>query len=242
MPADLPRLNRERASDGAYQIIRDRILTHVFPPGEQLNLRDLADRMGVSLTPVKEAVNRLVSEGLIVVQPQSGTYVTEIVVDEIAEIFEIRRALECLAAEWAVKFVDEATIEDLRKILAELERPTTNDEARSSFINRDFEFHTRIVELSRNKKLIDLYRSVDARIKVARLLYSNERWTKRVVQASAEHSEILRRLEAKDAEGLVKALRGHIERVSRALVDDLRQLGLSTIENDPGMLAKLDQG
>ena len=221
---ELPRLKRERASDSVYQIIRDRILTHVFAPGERLNLRDLAEKIGVSLTPVKDAVNRLVSEGLIEVHPQSGTYVTEIVADEIGELYEIRMALECLAAERAVKFVDRSAIDRLQALLAELDQPTTDEQARSAYLNRDFEFHTSVVELSNNRKLIELYHSVDARIKVARLLYSNERWTKRVNQAGAEHQEILEKLKSKDAEGLVKALRRHIERVSRALVDDLRQL------------------
>jgi GntR family transcriptional regulator, rspAB operon transcriptional repressor len=221
---ELPRIVRERASDTVYQIIRDRILTHAFVPGERLNLRTVAGQLGVSLTPVKDAVNRLVADGLIDVQPQSGTYVTKIVADEIAEIFEIRMALECLAAERAVKRVTGSEVAALRRILEELEQPTTNEESRAQYINRDFEFHTKIVQLSGNGKLIELYQSVDARIKVARMLYSNERWTKRINPARAEHAEILQQLEARDAEGLVKALRRHIERASKGLVDDLRLL------------------
>ncbi|NWG13056.1 MAG: GntR family transcriptional regulator [Acidobacteria bacterium] len=220
----LPQYKRERASDAVYQIIRERILTHFFPPGMRLNLREVAEKIGVSMTPVKDAVNRLENEGLIEVRPQSGTYVTQIVADEVAEIFEIRMALECFAAERAVNYVDRASIEKLRRILDELEQPTPDEQARSAYVNRDFEFHTQIVALSNNKTLLEFYHGVDARIKVARMLYSNERWTRRVKQASSEHNEILERLQAKDGEGLVKALRRHLERVSRALVEDLRQL------------------
>ena len=83
--SELPQINRARASDSVYQILRDSILTQVFKPEERLNVKDLADKLGVSFTPLKEAINRLVAEGLIEINPRSGTYVTGINERDLAE-------------------------------------------------------------------------------------------------------------------------------------------------------------
>src|SRR5215207_8491481 len=99
----VPKIQRERASDAVYQILRDSILTHVFEPGERLNVLELAEKLDVSQTPLKEAVNRLAAEGLIEIYPRIGTYVTDISPTVLAETFEIRTALECLAAEKALE-------------------------------------------------------------------------------------------------------------------------------------------
>ena len=82
----LPRVTRERASDSVFEVLRDGILTQVFKPGERLNIPDLAARLDVSLTPVKEALNRLAAEGLVRIRPRSGTFVAELSPEDVAEM------------------------------------------------------------------------------------------------------------------------------------------------------------
>ena len=88
----LPRLHRSRASDSVFDILRTNILARGFRPGDRLDVRALADQLGVSATPVKDAVTRLAAEGLIEIRPRSGTFVAELAPDAVAETFEIRRA------------------------------------------------------------------------------------------------------------------------------------------------------
>lgn len=219
---ELPRLSRKRTSDTVCTVLRDKILTHAFRPGEQLDLRQLAIHLGVSLTPVKDAVNRLALEGLIEIRPQRGTYVTKIAPEEFAEIFEIRLALECLAAEKAVERLTPAAIRRLRKHAAQLRSPIAPKQERAAYVRNDREFHSLIVELSGNRRLKELYQSVIGRIREARLLYDEERWSERMRGASQEHAEILQAMEARDRDRLVQALRKHIKGAQEFCVGELR--------------------
>jgi len=218
-----PQINRERASDSVYQILRDGILTQVFQPGERLNVKELADKLGVSQTPLKEAINRLASEGLIEINPRSGTYVTGIYAADIADTFEIRLALECLAAE---KALDKMTAEDLNKmraLIADLERPVRTDNERSLHERKNVEFHNLIVELAASRKLEEMYHSLNAHIQIARVHHSRQDWEQRTEQEKEEHGEILRAFEARDRDRLIAALRQHIRRAARCLVEDLKK-------------------
>jgi DNA-binding GntR family transcriptional regulator len=219
----IPKLNRERASDAVFSILRERILTHTFKPGERLNIRVAAEQLGVSLSPVKEAVNRLSTEGLIEVRPQRGTFVTDMVPRDIIEVYEVRLALECLAAEKAVKWASRASIARLKRLLKRMDAPVDTEEARLAYMEADMDFHGTIVEMAGNRLLSRLFRIVDGRVKVGRLLYGGQRWTDtaRMNRARSEHKEIVDALEAGDSEQLLEMLRRHISRVSTSLAHDL---------------------
>ena len=108
-PPELTRIARRRISDDVYDQIREAILERTFQPGERLSIPDLARRFDVSQMPVRQAVGRLHDEGLVDVRPRSGTFVAQAEERDIAETFDIRRALERLAAESAVVNASEAT-------------------------------------------------------------------------------------------------------------------------------------
>jgi DNA-binding GntR family transcriptional regulator len=219
----LPQINRARASDSVYQILRDSILTQVFKPGERLNVKDLADKLGVSYTPLKEAINRLVAEGLIEINPRSGTYVTGINERDLAETFEIRMALECLAAEKAIDRVTPEVIDRIRRLIAELEKPISTDIERSMHNQKNVELHDLIIELSGNRKLVEFYQRLNAHIKIARIHYGRQDWEQRMEQEKTEHREIQHALEARDRDRLVNALRAHIQRAANCLLEDLKK-------------------
>src|SRR5579864_8576981 len=100
---EFTKIQRERAVDSVYQAMRQAIVTCVIKPGELLNVEDLAEKFGVSLTPVRGAIQQLATDGLIEIRPRSGTFVAGLHRQEIDETFKIRCALECLAAEEAVQ-------------------------------------------------------------------------------------------------------------------------------------------
>jgi len=223
MKAKLSQLKLERAGDLVFQILRESILTELFRPGERLNIKDLRAKLGVSLTPIRDAINRLAAEGLVEIRPRSGTFVTDLSAEEVAETFEIRSALECLAAEKMITRVTAQDIELIRALVADIEQPVTNERERSLHERKNVELHSLIVELSGNRKLVEIYRGLNAHIKIARIHHSREGWTQRIEKEIAEHRAILRAIEERDLQSLIQALRQHIQHASHSLVSDVKK-------------------
>ena len=226
MKSKISQVRIERASDSVFQILRESILTQVFRAGERLDIKDLTVKLGVSLTPVRDAINRLAAEGLIEIRPRSGTFVSDLSADEVADTFDVRMALECLAAEKMISRISTQHIEVFRELIADLEKPVTSERERIFHERKNVELHSLIVELSGNRKLIDLYRGLNAHIKIARIHYSREGWTQRIEQEKAEHRTILDAIEKRDLTSLVQALRQHIRHASVGLVEDIKKSGV----------------
>ncbi len=220
---NLPKLTRERVGDSVLSLLRQSILSQAFRPGQRLNVAEVAERLDVSITPVKEAINRLVSEGLVRIVPRSGTFVADLVPEEVEETFQVREALECRAAELAVGHLTPEVLQRVRNLVAALRVPVRTEADRLAHERSNKELHTLIVELAGNQRLLRMYRDLDSHVAIARIHYSRQGWGERVDMANAEHQEILDALEARSAERLVAALRRHIRRAGEALVEDLRK-------------------
>src|SRR5687768_9696881 len=155
--APLGRVRRERASDAAYEALRQAIMTQVFLPGERLNVRELAAKLGVSNTPAKEALGRLAVEGLVEIRPRSGTFVTDVSPEDLAETFELRAAIEALAAERAMERLTVQDVADLDAILADLAHPVETERDRVAHERANRRLHDLIVERSGSRRIIQLY-------------------------------------------------------------------------------------
>lgn len=220
----LPALTRQRTSDSVYDALRSAILSRSFAPGQRLNVHELAADLGVSLTPVKDALTRLEAEALIHIRPRSGTFVTAVSPDDVAEAFDIRCALECLAAEKALARASAADVKGLRALAIEISEPPDVEAARLTHAARNVEFHKRIVGLSGNRRLVQMYENLDAHIQIARIHLRHGDWKTRVQDEREEHLAIVAALERRDGEALVGSLRHHILRAAESLVRDLRQM------------------
>lgn len=216
-------VRRERASDAAYESLRQAIMGQVFLPGERLNVRDLARKMGISLTPAKEALSRLASEGLVEIKPRTGTFVTDISPVDLAETFELRAALEGLAAEKAAGRLEDRDLDVLDGILGDLERLIVSDRDRVNHERANAELHNFIIQRSGNRRLIQLYESLNAHIKIARIHRSHESWRLRLADEQAEHREVVEALKARDGERARRALAHHISRAAHSLIEDVNR-------------------
>src|SRR5262249_39681145 len=125
---EITRIQRDRAADAVYNVLRQAILGSTMKPGERLQIDDLAGKLGVSLTPVRQAVQQLASEGLVHIKPRSGTFVASLSKRDVEETFDIRCALECLAAEKAVENVSRDQIKRLKELLKVMRRPIRNED------------------------------------------------------------------------------------------------------------------
>ena len=213
------KVKRERASDSVCNILRESILDQTFLPGQRLDVKMLAEKLDVSLTPIKDAITRLVVEGLIELRPRSGTYVSLLSPEDVEETLAIRRALECLAAETISQNLKDSDLAWFEEIIVLLER---SEKDRNLHEKRNSDLHLKLVELSKNKKLIETYRSLNAYIKVARIHNASNSWIDRVAAERVEHRKILQALKARNSRALQRALNNHILRASYVLVQDLK--------------------
>ena len=232
-PVEVRRIARRRISDDVYDQIRQAILERRFQPGERLSIPDLAHRFDVSQMPVRQAVERLHDEGLVEVRPRSGTYVAEAEERDIAETFDIRRALERLAAETAVVRAKNSDIEALDEMVAQMDQLTNGKRTDPEGHDRlNSEFHKRIIALSGNEKLSEIYDELNAHLKIARVHLSSTDWATRVEREQAEHREIIAAFRERDADLLADALSRHISRSKKALMSDISRSGRETKKHE----------
>jgi len=218
---ELTPLSRKRATDEVYEAMRQAILSRTFLPGERLNVEEIATKLGVSLTPIRHALQQLATEGLVDIQPRSGTYVANLSPRDLEETFDIRCALECLAAEKAAERGDPAVTARLRELLSDLARPLETAEDRQRHEESNLEFHRVIVGAAGSRKLAEMYESLNAHIQIARVHRSEEDWPGRLAEEQREHEAIVAALEARDIPALTASVRAHILRARDALVAKL---------------------
>ncbi len=216
------KIQRERAVDAVYQAMRQAIVTCAIKPGERLNVEELAEKFGVSLTPVRGAIQQLSTEGLIEIRPRSGTFVANLNDREIDETFKIRCALECLAAEDAIHRITPEQMRRLKALLRVLGKPVVTDEDRKAHEKDNSELHQIIVEASGSRKLREMYDALNAHIKIVRIHAAETNWPVRMADEQAEHEAIVDALEAKDPAALTAALRKHIYRAKDSMLAALK--------------------
>src|SRR5512134_759684 len=115
-------------NDRVYEVLRTRVLTREEPPGAKLSLHVLADELGVSRSPVHHALTRLVSEGLLTVRPRRGYYVAPVTARALAEGYDVRLALELLAAERALGVVSIEQLERFGELLDATDAAISHEE------------------------------------------------------------------------------------------------------------------
>lgn len=209
-------LRRSSLVDAVYQEIRRRILDNVYPPGHQVLEQALATELGVSRTPLREALIRLQKEGLVEVVPRHGVRVLPVSPTDMREIYEILTALESMAAELAARRRPSDTeLAPLEQASRDMVRALRADDL-DAWAEADERFHRLLVELSGNRLLAQSALNFWDRAHRAR------RFTLRLrpkpVDSTKEHTELVERIRAGDAQGANEVNRAHRERASRELL------------------------
>lgn len=132
--------------------IREAILKGYFKPGERLDQTELAELLGVSRSPVRDALKRLAAEGLVTMHPHRGAVVAELSRDELEEIYLIRRVLEGLAARLAVAHMDSGRLDALRQLLERMDKTEDADE----WIELNWRFHHTVYEAAGRPRLLEM--------------------------------------------------------------------------------------
>ena len=204
----IPMLSRKRLGDQIADVLRKQILLGEMAPGNNVPERETAMALGVSRTPLREALVILEGEGLILMAPARSPIVANPTPDDLIQLLLVQSALEALAGECACEKItaDElSTIEEMHQKMV-----ATADEAASiDFFTSDMAFHEAIVAASKNKPLIKTHRQYNSRLWRARFMSSRRRVKKRSLTLG-EHGAIVDGLRMHDKEKTSSALEEHL--------------------------------
>jgi DNA-binding GntR family transcriptional regulator len=199
-----------------YREIRGRILENIWVPGYQVLEQEIAKMLGVSRTPVREALIRLENESLVKVIPRHGMRVLPVSPDDMKEIYEVLTSLECLAVERLA--IRRPGQEELQPLIDATQRmaDALDREDLDAWAKADETFHWALVSMAGNKLLLETVMGYWDRAHRARLF--TLRLRPKPVNSTKEHMQLVERLAEGDAAGAVAVNRAHRERASRELV------------------------
>ena len=200
-----------------FESMREAIIGGVLKPGERLMEIQLAEEMGVSRTPVREAIRKLELEGLVVMIPRKGAYVAEVSLKDLANVFEIRAALEGLAASLAAERVTDDEVEKMERLLLykEGENQTIED-----IVITDTDFHAMVYNASRNERLVQMLENL--REQIQRFRATSLAVPGRVRDAIEEHRAIVEALARHDMEGAKELAEGHIASAESVMLEAIQ--------------------
>lgn len=199
----------------AYRTIRSYIWDGKLDEGDRLTEEFLAQSLGISKSPIREALNRLESEGLIHIEPRKGAYLIQYTPDEVADLYEVREALEVHAVATAI--IDAELTRKLTESLSRMkEYFDANDKRR--YIDEDVAFHSLIAESTRNQRLLKMLENIQQQV----WLFRRRTYDLTRSMAMASHSNIVGALEAGDKKAAELLMRKHISGVKETLVESLR--------------------
>ena len=202
--------------NGAYELLRSRILDNVWPPGHRALEQEVALELGMSRTPVREALVQLQNEGLVEVIPRHGVRVLPVSPADMREIYQILTALECMAAELlARRKPDEHELKPLIDATSAMDQALARDDL-DGWARADERFHAHLVELAGNRQLHATVLNYWDRAHRARMF--SLRLRPKPVDSTREHLQLVEHLRAGDVEGAVQANRAHRERANRELL------------------------
>jgi len=207
LPAMLQKVTSRSVTDAAYEAIRAGIVEGHFGPGERLSEERLAEDLGVSKTPVHDALLRLVAEGLVEMTPYVGASVIKLSPRDVNEIYDVRENLERLAIHLAIEHVDEDCLRELDATLASFSRPLQQREFQRYF-DVDHELHDGIARMSQNGRLVRFLDMLRNQSHAAR--YLSSRLPGRTDRSIEEHRAIIAGLLARDVVAAEDAMQAHL--------------------------------
>jgi DNA-binding GntR family transcriptional regulator len=197
--------------------LREQIVQGTFRPGQQINESAVASQLRTSRGPLREALQRLCQEGLLVSHRNRGVFVTELSTADIREIYEVRESVETAAANTLLDGSQEQlqdTCEVLKKVIRDMAKQVAVSDWQE-LARLDMQFHTSFVAGTGNTRLIRIYETLAAESRMCILnLEVSYPWVDVLVE---EHQKVLDLLEAGDRKGLLKAIKRHMQKA----VEDL---------------------
>lgn len=206
--------------DVVFQTLRQAILKGELEPGERLMEIHLAQKLGVSRTPVREAIRKLELEGLVIMIPRKGAIVADITLSDLQDVLEVRLALEELAVRQACRNYAEEQMTRLKKASDEFKRILYGTDV-IAYAEADEEFHAVIYEMTGNRKLVQILNNLREQMYRYRMEYLKDKLSH--AQLVREHEEIVHALEERDEAKAVEIIVLHVERQKQYMIHRLER-------------------
>jgi phosphonate utilization transcriptional regulator len=200
------------------QDIERAILAGEYAPGSKLVEATLAEKMGVSRGPVREAFRMLEEAGLVRTEKNRGVFVRDIPMDEAVEIFDLRAAMDELVGRQLAVNITPAQIKEIKALVDAMERAVKASDTRNYHL-LNLKFHDRLVEMAGNRKLTSIYRKLIKELALFRRLNLADGWLLPI--SAGEHRQIVKAIAS-----------GNAEAAGKAMFDHVMESKVRTIEND----------
>lgn len=205
--------------DVVFNTLRQAILKGELQPGERLMEISLAQRLGVSRTPIREAIRKLELEGLVTMVPRKGAEVAKITEKSLKDVLEVRKALEELAMQIACEKVTEGELEELETALKEFKKAVLTKEL-TTIAEADVKFHDVIYHMTNNEKLILILNNLREQMYRYRIEYIKDYGSHgRLIK---EHESMIKCLRNHDKENATIAICNHIDNQEMAVISSIK--------------------
>lgn len=205
--------------DVVFNTLRNAILTGELEPGERLMEIKLAQKLGVSRTPIREAIRKLELEGLVVMTPRKSAEVARITKEDLTDVLEVRRVLECLAIDLSCENVTEEEIALMEENLVRFRKAISKNDVKEIALI-DVDFHEIIYKSTKNKRLIQILNNLREQMYRYRMEYIKDKETRE--NLAKEHRLIIDTIISKDNEAGKKAILDHINNQEATILESLK--------------------
>ena len=206
--------------DVVFNTLRQAILTGELKPGERLMEIHLANKLGVSRTPIREAIRKLELEGLVTMIPRRGAEVAQITEKSMNDVLEVRRAMDALCVELACDRITPEELQDLKKACDTFEAAVKTDDIKQ-IAQADVAFHDIIYAATDNRRLIQLLNNLREQMYRYRIEYLKKKEC--YPQLLEEHQTIIDSIESRDKGRATQITGQHIKNQAEAVVDTIRE-------------------
>lgn len=206
--------------DVVFNTLREAILKGELKPGERLMEIQLASRLGVSRTPIREAIRKLELEGLVLTIPRRGAEVAKMTEKNMREVLVVRKALEVLAGEIACDTITPAQIVELKEAAKAFEQSMETKDLKK-IAEADVKFHDVIYQSTGNQRLLQILNNLREQIYRYRIEYLKEEST--YPSLLTEHQELIKGLKNKDKEYVIRIMNKHIENQEKTVINIIRE-------------------
>jgi len=199
-------MNVKTLETQAYEWMRENIIIGTWPQGSHLKDNDIAGQLGISATPVREALRKLASEGLVETIPYRGTFVVSFSTTQVDELISVRLGLELMALEVGLPLMTAEAFKAMELAIHDFDQALPRNDL-SAALEADMEFHRLLVQSGHNSVLDELYRQLTGRVQ---MLMAIADIGGRLATGNKDHKEILEAIQSLDLEEAKSALRKHL--------------------------------
>jgi DNA-binding GntR family transcriptional regulator len=198
-----------------FESVRGAIVSGMLKPGERLMEVQLAEKLGVSRTPIREAIRKLELEGLVIMIPRKGAYVADLSIKDITDVLEIRATLEGLASGLAALRITDEEIEQLKLNAKQFNAALEADDF-EGIVQADMEFHDNIFKATRNEKLLQINNNLREQVQRFRIMYINK--SNKSKDLARDHFEIAEAISKRNIDKAEKIAKIHIENAEKFIL------------------------